>query len=69
MNKTKAPSNELQMSSEPFEQIQHCNQAENKAYYKNQMAVNKRVIKTSRNLFNNEPENNSGEVNKDLSAY
>ena len=29
------------------------------------MAVNKRVIKTSRNLFNNENDN-SGEVNKDM---
>ena len=30
------------------------------------MAVNKRVIKTSRNLFNNEPDQNSGEINKDM---
>jgi hypothetical protein len=45
------------MSSEPFEQVNCGNQAESKAFYKNQMAFNKRVIKTSRNLFSNEPDN------------
>lgn len=61
--KQKVPSKEMLMSNEPFEQIG--NQADCKALYKNQMAVNKRVIKTSRNLFSNEPDN-SGDVQKDM---
>ena len=42
------------MNAEPFNQDQYhaTNFAENKAHYKNMMVNNKRVIKTSRNLFN-----------------